>query len=90
MADMTSLHGFIWYNRVKNPTFRCILIILFGMVIIGLPVVMLVKLITMLRDPQVRNNIEFVNADNMTYPNLTVCHTRYFDKEAMKGVLYFS
>ena len=69
MAGMTSLRGFIWYNRVKNPTFRGILVIMFGFVIIGLPVAMAVKLVAMLQNPQVQNNIEFVNVDNITYPN---------------------
>ena len=88
MAGMTSLHGFIWYNRVKNPTFRGILVIMFGFVIIGLPVAMAVKLVAMLQNPQVQNNIEFVNVDNITYPNITVCHTRYFDKKIMEGRFY--
>ena len=31
------------------------------------------------------SNVVFQTATNMTFPNLTVCHTRYFDKARMSG-----
>ena len=31
------------------------------------------------------SNVVFQTATNMTFPNLTVCHTRYFDKARMAG-----
>ena len=33
------------------------------------------------------SNVVFQTATNMTFPNLTVCHTRYFDKARMAGML---
>ena len=33
------------------------------------------------------SNVVFQTATNMTFPNLTVCHTRYFDKARMAGIV---
>ena len=33
------------------------------------------------------SKVEFQTASNMSFPNITVCHTRYFDKARMAGML---
>ena len=34
------------------------------------------------------SNVEFQTPSNMTFPNITVCHPRYFDKSRMAGRSY--
>ena len=36
-------------------------------------------------DSQFSSNIEFDTKRNMTFPNITVCHSRYFDRGRMQG-----
>ena len=34
------------------------------------------------------STVEFQTATNMTFPNITVCHSRYFDTARMEGRQY--
>jgi hypothetical protein len=55
------------------------------MAILGLPTLFIVKLVTFMNSNIVNNGVQWLEADNITYPKVTVCHPRFFTKNAMKG-----
>lgn len=41
--------------------------------------------VSFLRQHEVKNSIEWVEESNLTYPNVTVCHSAFFDKSKMES-----
>ena len=85
VAENTTVHGLVWYTRIQNNSFRFLVFVLCVLVLIGLPVIMVKELIKFSHDKSVLSSQDWVKSNNITYPNITVCHPAYFDGEKLKS-----
>jgi hypothetical protein len=51
----------------------------------GLPIFLLIEGIHFMKDDTLRTSSELKHQVSATYPNITVCYPRYFDKFKMQG-----
>ena len=87
LAENTSLHGIVWYDRVENKFFKSIICFISALIIIGLPVILIGQILEFQEDKTVLTSVDLVKSLNVTYPNITICHPRFFDVEKLQGML---
>ena len=87
-ANQVSIHGLIWYTRVNNRWFRLILVVLTVVTVIGLPTFVSIKAYSFYHNTQVKTDTEWVVADKYPYPNITVCHPKFFSQAKLDGRSY--
>ncbi len=85
VADWSSCHGVAWYNRTSVNFIRVSAFALIMVIMLGLPAVILLELVDFVRDVRLSDTVFYTSAEVIRYPNLTFCHSRYFDKDRMQG-----
>ena len=73
------------YTKTQNRSLRFVIFGLAMLMVVMLPTLLLVKYVQFLNDDTVSNNVEWLTAKNLTYPNITVCHPSYFDVHKMQS-----
>ncbi len=53
--------------------------------IFGLPTVFMVNLVHHMQSTVISSGVEWHLADNISYPQITVCYPKFFTKRAMAG-----
>ena len=84
-CDWTSVHGLVWYTRIDSPLVKGVCICVAVVIIIGLPVFLAQQTIDFASTKSVLNSFDFITADSLPYPNVTVCHPRFFALDKMEG-----
>ena len=84
-ASITQIHGVRWYNLAPNLLFRCFFIAFFLTFIIALPAFFINEGFVLYKSKYLSQSIELKKESNLTYPNVTVCYAKFFDKELMLG-----
>ena len=56
------------------------------LIIIGLPVILIGQILDYQDDKTVLTSVDLVKSLNVTYPNITICHPRFFDVEKLQGL----
>ncbi len=59
--------------------------VLIFVVMLGLPAILILELLSFIQEVNVSDAVLYTTAEVIRYPNLTVCHSRYFDKARMQG-----
>ena len=86
LAGNTSLHGIVWYDRVENKFLKSMIFLITVLIIIGLPVILIGQILDYQDDKTVLTSVDLVKSLNVTYPNITICHPRFFDVEKLQGL----
>ena len=86
LAENTSLHGIVWYDRVENKFLKSMIFLISVLIIIGLPVILIGQILDYQDDKTVLTSVDLVKSLNVTYPNITICHPRFFDVEKLQGL----
>ena len=81
-----SVHGLTWYQRSNSNIIRSCILIFAILVLFGLPTWTVLEFIKFYNTIQIRTVIETGRDTVMNYPNLTVCHSRYFDNQILSGI----
>ena len=81
------MHGLIWYQRSNSKIIRSCIVIFALFVLFGLPIWTVFEFIKFYQTIQIKTVTEASRDNVFRYPNLTVCHSRYFDKQLLKGSL---
>ncbi len=89
LCSSSSLHGFSWYTRTENRYFKGIILLTCVSVLLALPVVLVIKMVEFSSSSKQQIAVEWDRADVMPYPNITVCHPKYFDTRLMAGTYNF-
>eukprot|EP00095_Tigriopus_kingsejongensis_P003153 snap_masked-scaffold791_size96783-processed-gene-0.4 protein:Tk03153 transcript:snap_masked-scaffold791_size96783-processed-gene-0.4-mRNA-1 annotation:"histone h2a-like" len=79
VCDEISIHGFIWHNRTMNPGIRLSILAFTLVILFGLPTFLCYQVVKFTENQQINNDIEWESANRVKYPNITICHPRYFD-----------
>ncbi len=95
VSASSSLHAVPWVGRVPNRALRTVIFAFAVAVMIGLPIVVVYEMVSYANETKVRSGIEYREAlEGMNYPNVTVCHPKYFDvrkfESKMDRVFYSS
>ena len=88
--EKISVHGLIWYQRSNSKIIRSCIVIFALLVLFGLPIWTIFEFIKFYQTIQIKTETEASRGIVFRYPNLTVCHSRYFDKQLLKGSLLLS
>ena len=83
--EKISVHGLAWYQRSNSKFVRCFIVIFALVVLFGLPMWTIYEFIQFFTTIQIKTVTETAKGTNLHYPNLTVCHPKYFDNELLKG-----
>ena len=84
-ASITQIHGVRWYILAPNLLFRYFFIAFFLTFIIALPAFFINEGFVLYKSKYLSQSIELKKESNLTYPNVTVCYAKFFDKELMLG-----
>ena len=82
------MHGLIWYQRSNSKIIRSCIVIFALFVLFGLPIWTIFEFIKFYQTIQIKTVTEASRGNVFRYPNLTVCHSRYFDNQLLKGLLF--
>ena len=83
------MHGLIWYQRSNSKIIRSCIVIFALFVLFGLPIWTIFEFIKFYQTIQIKTVTEASRGNVFRYPNLTVCHSRYFDNQLLKGLFFF-
>ena len=83
LSNYSSFHGVGWYNRTGSMSVKTGILLMAFLVIFGLPVAVIVQSVAFYKSTSVHNDIEWRQADRINYPNITVCHSKYFDSRKL-------
>ena len=86
--EKISVHGLIWYQRSNSKIIRSCIVIFALFVLFGLPIWTIFEFIKFYQTIQIKTVTEASRGNVFRYPNLTVCHSRYFDNQLLKGMLF--
>ena len=86
--EKISVHGLIWYQRSNSKIIRSCIVIFALFVLFGLPTWTVFEFIKFYQTIQIKTVTEASRDSVFRYPNLTVCHSRYFDNQLLKGLLF--
>ena len=86
--EKISVHGLIWYQRSNSKIIRSCIVIFALFVLFGLPIWTIFEFIKFYQTIQIKTVTEASRGNVFRYPNLTVCHSRYFDNQLLKGLLF--
>ena len=87
IANYSSIHGLVWYERSTNPYFKAFMMLVYLMILILLPTVIGLELRNLLVDPEIGTAISRGESLNETYPIITLCHPGFFDSQKLAGKL---
>ena len=76
---------FIRYTKTDNKMLKFFIMSLSMAMIVLLPTLLFVQYVDFINSDSVSNAVEWVPSNNLTYPNITVCHPGYWDMKKMKG-----
>ena len=85
MSDWSSCHGVAWYNRSTIFIVRITAFVLIVVIMLGLPALIILELVQFLGDVRLSDTVLYTAAEVIRYPNITFCHSRYFDTQRMQG-----
>ncbi len=77
------------YSRTTSPTLRTFIVVVILAVLIALPSVVIDRVVSFHRDHTVRNAVEWKTANNLTYPSITICNSKFFEKSRLQGTSRF-
>ncbi len=85
VSEYSTMHGFAWYTRFRNKYVRRFIFVLITTTMIGLPVFIMIQFFKFVTEKNFQDNLHWVSARELNYPNITLCNRRYFDKGRMEG-----
>lgn len=84
-SSITQIHGVRWYNLAPNLLFRLFFVFFFLTFIVALPVYFTNEGFLLYNSRSLSKAVEWKRDSNLTYPNITVCFAKFFDKKRMEG-----
>eukprot|EP00094_Tigriopus_californicus_P009876 TCALIF_09523-PA protein Name:"Protein of unknown function" AED:0.25 eAED:0.25 QI:4/0.75/0.2/1/0.75/0.6/5/0/378 len=85
LASYSSLHGVGWYHYASSKVFKAIIMVASCLIVLMLPIFILLQSLEFSSNTKVTNSAEWSTADSMTYPNITVCHPKYFNSDLLRA-----
>jgi hypothetical protein len=85
ICSLSSLHGFNWYTRTENVMLKSVILFVCIVILFAMPVVIVQQLVEFMSSNKQQVNVEFKRHDSLSYPNITMCHPKYFDSRLMEG-----
>ena len=85
VCNFSSIHGFVWYTRFDNALTKVLILSFVTLAIFGLPILLVSQLILFIQDRSLNTAVEMHQATAVLYPNISICHAKYFDLRAMDG-----
>ena len=86
LAIYCSMHGFIWYSRVKGKYMKILVFVILTGYMVGM-----IYFVTA-RAVEIYSTLDSVSSterakefQNHAYPNLTICHPKFFNKKLLIG-----
>ena len=89
-SSRTSLHGFDIYYRLDNKYAKLLLLFALDVVLSIVSIHLVIDLHRFIStfDAQVQQEIDHGSFKQHSYPNLTICHPKFFNMRTMKGELF--
>ena len=84
-STQSSIHGLVWYTRIRSKWFRLILVVSSVIVVLGLPTFVSIKAYDFYTTENVKTDEQWITATSYTYPNITICHPKFFIGHKLKG-----
>ena len=86
--ESVSVHGLTWYQRTNSKIIRSFFILFSLFILFGLLIWTGLEFSNFCHTNQIKTLTEAHRGNVFHYPNLTVCHSRYFDNQLLKGMLF--
>ncbi len=64
---------------------RTLIALLSMVILVGLPLVVVTESLKYQRDDTILDAVEWKVATNITYPNITVCDAKFFERTLLEG-----
>ncbi len=62
---------------------KALILVAAAVLMVGLPAALAIMLVNFLNDKTVTNKVEWKAHETMSYPNITVCNAKFFDKRLL-------
>ena len=85
VSDYSTVHGFNWFNNISNQWIKTLIFLFVVIICFGLPTIAIYQFITFLYETKLTDSVDLKSASAMIYPNITVCHAKYFSLDRMNG-----
>ena len=86
--ENVSVHGLTWYQWSNSKIIRSFIVFLALSILFGLLIWTGLEFTNFYQTNQIKTVTEARRGNVFRYPNLTVCHSRYFDNQLLKGMLF--
>lgn len=78
VSVQSSVHGLVWYSRTKSTILKVILMSVAVLMMASVPVLVAIRSFNFYASTHVKTDEELEMVDKLVYPNVTVCHPRFF------------
>ena len=86
MSMYCSMHGIVWYSRIKSSWMKVVFIILFLMLIGGVLYITAERVSILYSELSNETGSQMHKTfDQRHYPNLTICHPKFFNQKLVEG-----
>ena len=83
----TTAHGFTWCLRLRSKVARRTLLTILFFFVISSTLQLVFNFWAFMSASTVTDNVAFLTAKKIKYPNITVCNRKYFSKRRLNGTL---
>ena len=84
LANYSSLHGVQWFTRTESNAVKGTIFLLSLFIIVALPTYLTYQMILFANDNSVITAVEWKRAKTLEYPNITICHSKYFHTDRLQ------
>ncbi len=85
VAAFSSLHGVAWYNRISSERLRKLIFLGVMGITLGMPIVVAINILSFFTKTELSDSVIWSRAETIKYPNITLCHSGFFDLQRMEG-----
>lgn len=91
VSNTTPLHGFNWYSRTNNIYCKGVLYLFYATLTAIVQYYSIKETYSFFTSYRVGGTVEkYGRFDNHPYPNLSICHPRWFNLKLLKGICHIS
>ena len=86
VAIYCSMHGIVWYSRIKSSWMKVVFSILFLMLVCGVLYITAERVLILYSELSNESGSQkHKTFDQRHFPNLTICHPKFFNQKLVEG-----
>ena len=85
VSRQSSVHGLVWYSRVDRLAVKTVIFFMVMAIMVGLRLLVGFEFTSFITDESYSDTTAIRTARAIKYPNITLCHGKFFDLQKMAG-----